>query len=209
MTERAVFLDRLRDRVAADTFEPRIPFAVVDGVPVPAFATPTTGVEGFEATWSALGGHVHHAASEDDVPAAVAAAVAGRGPVAIGANTLVRDLAGDLRWPACGLAELASAEVGVVGAVAAIAATGSIVVDAATGAGRSVSLLPPVAVFVVRLDTILATPSELFRNHRQRWPEGPPSQVVLVTGPSRSADIEMTLAVGVHGPGEVHAVLVA
>jgi L-lactate utilization protein LutC len=74
--------------------------------------------------------------------------------------------------------------------------------------GRSLSLLPPVAVFVIDAATIVDTPSDVLRQRQRWWPDGVPSQVVLVSGPSRSADIEMTLTVGVHGPGEVHAVIV-
>jgi len=209
MTDRATFLAALRDRMREAAVEPRIPLVPVDGVPLPVFVGRPSGVDDFVTAWQALGGHVQRVARDDDVAAAVARAVDGRGPVAIGADPLVRHLDADLQWPDCGLEALGGAAVGVVGGVAAVAATGSIVVDAASGAGRSVSLLPDVAVFVIREDSIVDTPSDVLRAHRQRWPEGPPSQVVLVSGPSRSADIEMTLTVGVHGPGEVHAIIVA
>jgi len=96
---------------------------------------------------------------------------------------------------------------GVVWATAAIAQTGSIVVDSARNA-RADSLLPDRCVFVVDADTIVDTPGDVLRNRSRWWPSGLPSQIVFVTGPSRSADIEMTLTVGVHGPGVVHAVIV-
>ena len=96
---------------------------------------------------------------------------------------------------------------GVIEATAAIAATGSIVVDTAR-AGRLVSLLPRIAVFVVPASAVVGTTGDVLRRHRDLWPAGPPTNVILVTGPSRSGDIEMRLVVGVHGPGEVHAVLV-
>jgi L-lactate utilization protein LutC len=97
--------------------------------------------------------------------------------------------------------------VGVVEATAGIAATGSIVVDS-DRTGRLVSLLPRVGVFVLREADIVPLTGDVLRTHTERWPDGPPTNVVLVTGPSRSGDIEMRLVVGVHGPGEVHAVLV-
>jgi L-lactate dehydrogenase complex protein LldG len=59
-------------------------------------------------------------------------------------------------------------------------------------------------VTVVREDTVLSGLEELF----ERLGTDLPSSVAIVTGPSRSADIEQRLAVGVHGPGEVHIVLV-
>ena len=113
-----------------------------------------------------------------------------------------------LRWPDCGIDGAASAAVGVVGAVAAIATTGSLVVDAARTRGRAASLLPAVCVFVVDAASIVDRPSDVLRDRTRWWPGPLPSQIVFITGPSRSADIEMTLTVGVHGPGEVHAVII-
>jgi L-lactate dehydrogenase complex protein LldG len=112
-----------------------------------------------------------------------------------------------MEWPGCGIEAAATAMVGVVGATAGIAATGTIVVDS-DRTGRLVSLLPRVGVFVLREADIVPLTGDVLRSHGERWPDGPPTNVVLVTGPSRSGDIEMRLVVGVHGPGEVHAVLV-
>ena len=112
-----------------------------------------------------------------------------------------------LVWPGCGLGAAATAVSGVVDATAAIASTGSIVVDSDRN-GRLVSLLPRVAVFVLSAADIVPATGDLLRHRDQLWPGGPPTNIVLVTGPSRSGDIEMRLVVGVHGPGEVHVVLI-
>lgn len=147
----------------------------------------TAPVDDFIASFVRLGGQVHTG------PDALDKAIAGRAPVAFADDAPARD-------------ELAAAEVGVVHAVAAVASTGSIVVDARRV--RAVSLLPPVCLFVVNVADIVATPSDVLRDRSRWWPDGVPSQVVFVTGPSRSGDIELQLLTGVHGPGEVHAVLV-
>jgi L-lactate dehydrogenase complex protein LldG len=107
------------------------------------------------------------------------------------------------------LAELAGIDptVVLVHATAAVAQTGSVVIDSRRNA-RAASLLPEQAVFVVDVATIVDTPGDVLRHRDRWWPDGLPSQIVFVTGPSRSADIEMTLTIGVHGPGRVHAVLV-
>lgn len=96
---------------------------------------------------------------------------------------------------------------GLVRATAAIAQTGTVVIDSARNA-RTHSLLPERCVFIIDAATIVDTPGDVLRNRRRWWPQGLPSQIVFVTGPSRSADIEMTLTIGVHGPGIVHAVIV-
>ena len=161
----------------------------------------------FVRRWTAVGGSTH-TCDEADVPELVGRIAAGRGPVLRADDPLTAGIPGDLQWPECGLEGAAAASVAVVGAIAAIAATGSVVLDSRRAHGRSAALLAPVAVFVVRRADLLSTPADLLHHTAARWPDGLPSQVVLVSGPSRSADIEMTLTRGVHGPGEVHVVLV-
>ena len=93
-------------------------------------------------------------------------------------------------------AAVATCDVGITGARAAIALTGSIVVDAGRAGGRTVSLLPPLHLAFVRADAIVATPGDLWRSMAAPMP----SNLVQVTGPSRSADIELVITLGVHGP---------
>jgi L-lactate dehydrogenase complex protein LldG len=94
---------------------------------------------------------------------------------------------------------------GVSTAVYGLADTGSVVLAASADEPRARSLLPDVHVTLLREDLILPGLDELFAV----LGDDLPSALAIVTGPSRSADIEQKLAVGVHGPREVHVVLVS
>ncbi len=212
MTAGAEFLGRLRAaRAAGGPFVPEREVATFDKVPdVERKVDAADGldvIEHFARTFAALGGHVHRC-GRDAVGDAVATAAAGRGPVLVD-HRFPLSIAGQetIVWPACGLDAAAGAAVGVVPATAAVASTGSVVVDS-DRAGRLVSLLPRVAVFVIEPATVVRLTGDVLRRSGELWPDGLPTNVVLVTGPSRSADIEMALVVDVHGPGEVHAILV-
>ena len=101
------------------------------------------------------------------------------------------------------------ADIGVTGADYAIAETGTCVLFAREGVSRLVSLLPPVHVALVEKGQVLPSLDELFTLHRWDFLEGNlGSYMNLISGPSRSADIEYRLVTGVHGPGEVHLVLI-
>jgi L-lactate dehydrogenase complex protein LldG len=92
---------------------------------------------------------------------------------------------------------------GVSQALYGLADTGSVVLAASPEEPRANSLLPDVHVSLLAEDRILPGLAELFEAVGGELP----SALAIVTGPSRSADIEQKLAVGVHGPGEVHVVL--
>ncbi len=101
------------------------------------------------------------------------------------------------------------AAVGVTGVDYAVAETGSAVIVARPGVARLASLLPPVHVAVVTSGQVLPGLDELFVLRRRDMLRRPGRDYMnVISGPSRSADIEYTLVTGVHGPGEVHLVLV-
>ena len=86
-----------------------------------------------------------------------------------------------------------------------LADTGSVVLAAGPDEPRARHLLPDVHVSLLSEERILPGLAELFAAVGSDLP----SALAIVTGPSRSADIEQKLAVGVHGPGEVHVVLLS
>jgi L-lactate dehydrogenase complex protein LldG len=94
-------------------------------------------------------------------------------------------------------------DAGVSEAIYGLADTGSVVLAASAEEPRARSLLPAVHVSLLREDRILPGLEELFAAVGGALP----SALAIVTGPSRSADIEQRLTIGVHGPGEVHVVL--
>ena len=103
----------------------------------------------------------------------------------------------------------AEADIGVTGVDYAIADTGTCVLLPKRGVSRLVSLLPPVYVAVVERGQVLPDLAALMALRRDEFHSGDlGSYMSLITGPSRSADIEYTLVTGVHGPGEVHMLLV-
>jgi L-lactate dehydrogenase complex protein LldG len=95
------------------------------------------------------------------------------------------------------------AAIGITRCTAAIADTGTLLLVFDGVRPRSTSLVPRVHLAIVHEDDLVASLPDAFA----RMPSPLPSGMVLVTGPSRSADIEQLLTLGVHGPAEVHVVL--
>ena len=93
---------------------------------------------------------------------------------------------------------------GITGALAGIAETGSLVIPGGQGQPLTASLLPEIHIAVLRKADIEESLAKVLN---QRKLEEYPA-VVLVSGPSRTADIEMTLTIGVHGPGELHVFVI-
>lgn len=96
--------------------------------------------------------------------------------------------------------------IGITSADYALADTGTLVMLSSLEEARLVSLLPPIHIAVVSRERLLSGLDELFSIVPR--PAERSSSMVLITGPSRTADIEQILVRGVHGPGEVHVVLV-
>jgi L-lactate utilization protein LutC len=98
-----------------------------------------------------------------------------------------------------------AAEVGVTGVLGAAAESGTLALGATPATPRRTSVLPSVHVALVPLARLLPTYADLIEMIGGLDPF--PSGVQLVTGPSRSGDIEMAMIQGMHGPREVHVLL--
>ena len=96
-------------------------------------------------------------------------------------------------------------DVGITTAQAAIAETGTLVLDAAKERHRFASLVPPVHVAIVDAASIFQTLGEALAFIYQNGEISP--AVTFVTGPSRTADIELTLTIGVHGPQQLYVIV--
>lgn len=100
----------------------------------------------------------------------------------------------------------AAADIGITSADYVLAETGTLVMLSSRQEARLISLLPPVHLAVFPRSRIVANLDELLT--RLPKPAEQSSSMVLITGPSRTADIEQILVRGVHGPGEIFAVIV-
>jgi L-lactate dehydrogenase complex protein LldG len=92
-------------------------------------------------------------------------------------------------------------DAAVTSSLGGIAETGSVILWPDAAEPRLMSLVPPVHFVLVEAAQIHATLDEAMR--AQRWAERMPTNALLISGPSKSADIEQTLAYGVHGPKEL------
>ena len=107
--------------------------------------------------------------------------------------------------------QMRGADIGLTGTDYALAETGSLVILPRQGLSRLVSLVPPVHVALVRPEEVLESLHDLFLLRRlefKRRGGEMGSYLNFITGPSRTADIEMTIVQGVHGPRSVHMVIV-
>jgi L-lactate dehydrogenase complex protein LldG len=122
--------------------------------------------------------------------------------------------AGELTGPACraialptlrtdqpyNVNELESCDAGITECDALIAQTGSVLITARSAGGRALSVLPPHHVVIVRRDQLLPDLPAAFDLLKRKYAANYPSFISLITGPSRTGDIERILVLGAHGP---------
>jgi len=170
-------------------------------------------IQSFRTRIEALAGKTHRAASAEDARDYVSSVIAGRGAVA--SNAAILQQCGITSLPEVkagitdrdGLRTLCStAACGITGADYALADTGTLVMLSSPQEARLISLLPPVYIALVGRERLLTGLDELLTILPR--PAEQTSSMVLITGPSRTADIEQILVRGVHGPGEIHVVVV-
>lgn len=92
-------------------------------------------------------------------------------------------------------------DAAITSTVGGIAETGALILWPDEKEPRLMSLVPPIHIAVLEADKIYATFSEAMQ--AENWAQQMPTNVVLISGPSKTADIELTLAFGVHGPKEL------
>lgn len=181
--------------------------------------------EAFARALQELGGEAHLASGPEEARAVALTALTSRGvteavswqsqalsdmglpEAARGEGITWLEAAPDVE-PAAYRAAAARAGAGITTAEYALAETGTMALLSGPGQPRSASLLPPVHIALVPMARLLPGLPELFRALGPRMAGGgAPSALNLITGPSRTADIEHILVRKVHGPGEVVVVL--
>ena len=103
---------------------------------------------------------------------------------------------------------LADCDVSVTGCECLVARTGTIVMTSAQESGRSTSVYAPVHICIAYSDQLVYDIKDALQLVKDKYNNAIPSLITFATGPSRTADIEKTLVVGVHGPKEVYLFLV-
>lgn len=196
----------------------------------PFVATDLTPIDQFTAELEALTGHVHRRATDEEALAALRdLLVAHETECALhwdyseiplpGVEDLLNEIGvrsaeghvlGATDRPGR-IQALDAVPVCISGADAAIAESGTIVVVTGPGRGRFASLIAPIHIAIIRAERIVRTLPDAFELLFASF--GPKvvhdrSNITLITGPSRSGDIEQTLTLGVHGPKEIHVIVV-
>jgi L-lactate dehydrogenase complex protein LldG len=157
----------------------------------------------FKSELEALGGKVFVVSSLIEARAQLAGIIQ-----ELGARSFIRSHDGVVDEIIQGIAipqndQVAEADLGISGVRCALASTGTMVLT--SEAGRIASLLPMNHLALIRAEQIVPSMAEAL----ERYTTALPTAWVQATGPSRTADIELTLSIGVHGPGVVRVIVIA
>jgi L-lactate dehydrogenase complex protein LldG len=177
-----------------------------------------TPVERFRGRLESVGGHCEIVKSEDEAVRALSEIVTelrarnAAKRIALSDAPVLSRLARDIAAAEIDVcpepADLFNYDVGITMAQAAIAETGTLVLEAEAERHRLVSLLPPVHIAIVYSRDIVWTIGDALSQLHGNEPEQMSRAITFITGPSRTADIELTLTVGVHGPKELHVIVI-
>jgi L-lactate utilization protein LutC len=168
----------------------------------------------FRTGLEAVGGRCLFAGNKSEAAAAVQQIIAQSKArrVALSDSPLIKQIVNDVdadvvwleRAPA---GELFDCEIGISGAQRAIAETSTLVIETDAEFNRLCSLVPPIHIAIIEADRIQATLGDVLRSLNQSGKDSLSRAITFITGPSRTSDIELTLAIGVHGPQELHVVI--
>jgi L-lactate dehydrogenase complex protein LldG len=104
--------------------------------------------------------------------------------------------------------DLAGCDVSITGCECLVARTGTIVMSAASKSGRTASVYAPIHICIAFTSQVVVDLKDALQLAKDKYGAAIPSLITFATGPSRTADIEKTLVVGVHGPKEVYVFLI-
>lgn len=192
MNSRASILNSIRTHLAASPPQD-LPESVFSPPPPPD-TTPV--LELFKQNVEAVDGHCIIVQSEEELTRILKNF---EGRIAVSDAPILAGLVADVPG------DMFEYDVGITTAQAAIAETGTLVLDSARERHRLVSLVPPIHVAIVDAASIFRTLAEALTFIHQNGEISP--AVTFITGPSRTADIELTLAIGVHGPQELYVIV--
>lgn len=168
-------------------------------------------IDNFKKNFESVGGHCAIVPDEREAAEHVRAIIEKTGAtrVAISDSSLVKRVV-DQRvgveiFESASAYVLFDCDLGVTGAQWAIAETGTLVLESESERHRLTSLVPPVHVCLVKAGNIRQTLGEILELTTKELSR----TITFITGASRTSDIELTLAIGVHGPGELHVIVLA
>ena len=197
MSSRETILGSIRSHLAAsppaDPAPESVSLLTITPEPVPL-------VDLFKQSLEAVDGHCLVVQTEEELTR-ILKSFAGRLAIS-DAPALKRLIDGEVAPDAH---EIFAFDVGISTAQAAIADTGTLILDSARERHRLVSLVPPVHIAIIDAASIFQTLGEALAFVHQNNNISP--AVTFITGPSRTADIELTLAIGVHGPQELYVIV--
>ncbi|HEY8561983.1 MAG TPA: lactate utilization protein [Pyrinomonadaceae bacterium] len=170
-----------------------------------------TLIENFRANLEFVGGNFSHCENETQAAEVLRALISEKaaGRIAVSDAPLVKRIVAHLENSGEFVENAApeflfESDLGVTGAQWAIAETGTLVLESESERHRLASLVPPVHVCLLEAGNVRQTLGEVLEILQARLSR----TVTFVTGASRTSDIELTLAIGVHGPGELHVLLI-
>lgn len=129
-------------------------------------------------------------------------------------GTKVRPIADALQLPTLttdggySIPNLERVDAGISECDALIAQTGSVLLTSRTAGGRALSVLPPHHVVIATLDQLLPDLPSAYDLVGRKYLGNPPSLMTMITGPSRTGDIERTIVLGAHGPKQLTVILI-
>ena len=162
-------------------------------------------VDQFSMAAEAFGAAVKRFTSHDDAIGALHDIAAGRPATASELPASVRERLGDLAYVPPHAID--TAEVGISFATAGIAATGSLLLELSDPVARSATALPPIHAVFLKASTIAPDLNALKPTLNALLSSPGSRYFSIITGPSRTADIERVLTIGVHGPKELHILI--